>query len=603
MEHCCRTQSAHRASPARLLIIGLDGATLDLIEPWATAGDLPHLGRLMQKGAWGPLHSTLPPMTFPAWSTMMTGVNPGRHGIFDFTRRLPGRYAVEFVNSTHRRYPTLWRRLSDMGCRVGVMGVPTTYPPEPVNGFLLAGFDAPVTTGIDASFVYPPHLLDEIRTVAEYRITDFQELHIGPGWHAEALDNLQKAISDRCAIAKHLLTRQEWDCFMVLFGESDTVSHHFWAFHDPASPRHVDGAAKISTGIRTIYRQLDQAIGELLAAAPSATVMVLSDHGFGGTGDKIIYLNRWLAGQGYLCFDRGPGLVDQVIRTGKRMGLRLLPSAWQEQVFRRGGGWLANRVESNSRFAGIDWTATQAFSEESNSCPAIWLNVAGREVGGIVAPEDYDSVRSALIAQLEDWRDPWTGRAIVHRAWRREELYSGPYVEEAPDIVLELALDTTDGGQIASGRHSYAYTCQSSQGRPGPALRRLSRSEYLGAKGQSMNGSHRPQGVLIMAGPGIRPARLVNAHLADIAPTVLALLQPAGADAIHIQDKIRAADAIRTADGRVLSEALENAEPFGAPVERTAPVAPGAAEVPIRAYTPAEAQVVQKRLRSLGYLE
>jgi predicted AlkP superfamily phosphohydrolase/phosphomutase len=546
----------------RLLIIGLDGATFDLIEPWVAAGDLPVLSDLMQRGAWGPLRSTIPATTFPAWSTMMTGVNPGRHGIFDFTRRPPGRYAVEFVNATHRRHPTLWNMLSQAGCRVGVVGLPATYPPEQVNGLMIAGFDSPVTTGVDASFVYPRQLWHEIRRVADYRITDFQELRIGPNWHADALERMQVALHDRLAIAEHLLAREEWDCFTVLFGESDTVSHHFWMYHDPASPRYDANAGQPLAGaIRTIYRQLDAAIGQLLAVTPEATVIILSDHGFGGTGNTVVYLNRWLQDQGYLHFQDSPGWIGSSLRLGKRLGLRLLPSVLQEQVFRRCGGRLANRLESGTRFCGVDWAGTRAFSEESNTCPAIWLNLAGREAAGIVAADAYHTLRDEIIARLQAWRHPTSGQPIVARAWRREELYAGPYVAEAPDIVLELALE-----------EGYALTCQSSQGRPGPSVRQLTPSEYIGAKGQSMNGSHRSDGVLIMAGPGVRTGQhLIGASLMDVAPTALALLGETAAVAL---------------DGRILYEALYQRDEMPAGVQTTLNWAPG----PIRAYALAEAR-------------
>ena len=111
---------------AQLLVIGLDGATLDLVAPWAAAGELPVLGRLMRTGAWGPLRSTLPPATFPAWTSVVTGVNPGRHGILDFVERVPGTLRVRFVNGSQRRTPALWTRLSARGRRVAVLTVPAT---------------------------------------------------------------------------------------------------------------------------------------------------------------------------------------------------------------------------------------------------------------------------------------------------------------------------------------------------------------------------------------------------------------------------------------------------------------------------------------------
>jgi predicted AlkP superfamily phosphohydrolase/phosphomutase len=564
----------------RVLLIGLDGATLDLITPWAAAGDLPNLARLMRTGAWGRLRSTTPAMTFPAWSTMMTGVDPGRHGVFDFTRRPPGprgrRRAVEFVNATHRRFPSLWRRLSRAGRTLVLLGLPATYPPEPISGVMIAGFDAPVATAIDASFVHPPQVYAELRrAVGEYRFADFQQQNIGPDWHAQVLEKMQAALSDRTAVAGYLLTRKPWDCAMVLFGESDAVGHHFWIFHDPASPRFDAARARqLGGAIRAIYRQLDEAVGRLTALAPEATVIVLSDHGFGGTGATVLHLNRWLADEGYLKFTAGQDWLGRGLRAAKGLGLRWLPRRVQEQVFRRGGGRLANRLESGARFRGIDWARTRAFSEEVNTCPAIWLNVAGRDEAGVVPAGDYAALRAELIARLEAWRNPATGERIVARAWRREELYHGPHVVDAPDILLELALE-----------NGYAYTCLSSQGRAGPAVRTLTPAERVGAKGGSMNGSHRPDGVLIMAGPGVRAAgEIAGAHLRDVAPTVLALLgEPVPADL----------------DGRVLAGAL--CQPPGQPAADDVSLAwaPG----PVQAYSPQEAAVVAERLRGLGYLE
>jgi predicted AlkP superfamily phosphohydrolase/phosphomutase len=565
--------------PTRLLILGLDGATFDLIEPWAADGSLPHLARLMAGGAWGRLRSTVPPATFPAWTSLMTGVNPGQHGIFDFTRRIPGTYRLEFLNATYRRRPSVWRLLSDAGQRVAIIGLPATYPPEPLNGLLISGFDAPVATGIDRSFVYPPALFDGIRRViGPYEITDFQELRIGPGWHEAALDKLLHAAARRTAIAAYLLDREPWDCFFVHFGESDTVAHHFWAFHDPESPRHACpersrrvAAPDLSRAIHTVYRALDRAVGDLLAhAGEGATVMIVSDHGSGGSGEWIIHLNRWLERQGWLRF-AAPRLADRAVGQVKRLGLAL-PAALQEWAFRGPLRSLVGRLESSARLSGIDWAGTQAFSEEVNTCPAIWLNVQGREPLGTVAPREYEHRRDEILARLAGWRNPQTGEPVVARAWRREELYHGPAVESAPDIVLEPALDK-----------GYSYTLLSSGGQPGEPLRKLAPAERLGAKGGSMNGSHRPEGVFLLAGAGARPGvRLSGAQIVDVAPTLLRLLGAA-----------LPADL----EGRVLAEALVPGGEARREPERTARTpAPSP-------YIAADAAVVSRRLQSLGYRE
>ncbi|MBN1483137.1 MAG: alkaline phosphatase family protein [Chloroflexia bacterium] len=551
-------------------IIGLDGATLDLVLPWAQAGELPHLAGLLREGAWGELTSTIPPVSFPAWSTLMTGCNPGRHGIFDFTQRRPGRYEIDFINATYRRVPTMWRRASQAGRRVGVMGFPCTYPPEAVNGFMISGFDAPVATGIDRSFVHPPELYAQI---SPYPLSGIQEVNIGPGWHQQALQQLLWSTERRTEVALQLLQQETWDLFALHYGASDTVAHHFWAFHDPGSPRHDPAVAKgLGQAILQIYRALDRALGRLLEARPRDTVLaVVSDHGSGGSGAWIVHLNRWLAQQGWLRFGSG-GPVHRLAGELRRLGLRL-PASWQEWAFRGPLKRWVHRLESQNRLGGIDWPRTAAFSEEVNTMPGIWLNLRGREPTGTVAPGAYEDIRQEIGAALEHWRHPETGAPLVRRVWKREELYEGPWVDLAPDIVLEPALD-----------RGYSLTFLSSGGGEGPALRRLGPEEYWGAKGGSMNGSHRRQGMLILAGPGVRRGQqLAAASLEDIAPTVLAVMGLACAEPL---------------DGNVLSAAFEpGALPKQEPLERDRETAEP------QPYTAEESSATLERLRGLGYRE
>ena len=265
-----------------LLILGLDGATLDLVEAWAKAGVLPNFARLIHEGTWGRLASTVPPATFPSWTTFMTGVNPGRHGVFDFARRVQNSYRVHFTNATYRKAPTVWRLLSDAGRRVSVLGLPGTYPPENINGYTISGFDTPVTTRADASFVHPRSFAAEVERLGGFPFADFQEFRIGAGWQRKAVASLVAGIDRKARLAEQLLTQEAWDCFMLLLGESDTVAHHFWGFHDRGSPRFTAaGAAAFGDPIRTVYEALDRLIGHLRARFPSAYLLLASDHGFG----------------------------------------------------------------------------------------------------------------------------------------------------------------------------------------------------------------------------------------------------------------------------------------------------------------------------------
>jgi len=504
-------------------------------------GRLPHLAALSQRGSFLPCASTRPPVTFPAWTTCVTGVNPGRHGIFDFTCQTPGAHQIEFCNSTYRKAPALWNILSDAGKRVGVLGVPGTYPPEPVNGFLVSGFDSPVATAVDSSCVYPP---ERFRQVRDWRFADFQESHIGPGWHEAALGALLAKIEDKEAIALDLLQEEPWDFFMVVFGESDTVAHHFWLFHDQDSPRHMDDGPRHA--IRDIYQRLDETVGKLCAAAHEDTVVaVVSDHGFGGAGTGVVHLNNWLAQEGYLRFSGASG--ESML---KRLALRWVPPSLRGAAFRRFRK-LATAAESKSRFGGIDWAHTTAWSEELNYFPSIRVNLAGRDPDGQVKREDYDSFVAELCARLESW-------APVAKAWPRADLFDGPCVERAPDIVVELAFE--DG---------YSHNCLRSRG--GAPFRRLTQEEWYGGKEKGMTGNHRDPGILLLS----EKTAASGASLQDVAPTVLAVLG-------------------------VPAPPMDGASLLGTGTQARA--AHGAAKEE-KPYDRAAAKVVEDRLRALGYFE
>ncbi len=510
-----------------------------MLERWIADGSLPNLARLRERGGYSPCRSTIPHATFPAWSTCVTGVNPGKHGVIDFTQQVEGEYAIRFTNSSARQHPAIWNVLSDQGKRVCVLGVPTTYPPEAVNGILVSGFDSPVCTGIDHSFVYPPEAYPKVK---DWTFADFQETDIGSGWHTMALAKLMEGVERKERITLDLYQQEPWDFFMVVFGETDTVSHHFWMHHDPESPRHV---AEHQTAIQEIYQRLDKTVGELLDASDDDVVIgVVSDHGFGGAGTGVVYLNNWLARQGHLRFSPQ---CDSVL---KKLALTVVPDAWRGAIFRRFQG-LASKAESQSRFSGIDFAQTCAWSEELNYFPSIRVNLEGREPQGQVSAEDYDSFCRDLCAELETWE-------VIEKAWRRDEIYSGPYVDRAPDIILELALD-----------EGYSHSCLRSRG--GEVFRRLEAHEHIGGKEKGMNGNHRPDGIFMLS----QPFSTDTMSLLDVAPTVYDVLGIAAPEM----------------DGRsVLGGAVDSVE------NKSTPSSP-------EAYTAKQEAAVEARLRDLGYFE
>ncbi len=525
---------------ARFLLIGLDGAEPSLVERWIVDGRLPNLARLRERGGYSTCKSTIPHATFPAWSTCVTGVNPGKHGVIDFTQQIPGEYAIRFINATAREYPAIWNVLSDLDKRSCVLGVPTTYPPQAMNGILVSGFDSPVCTGIDSSFVYPPEAYEQVK---EWTFADFQETDIDSGWHAMALEKLLQGVERKERIALDLYKQEPWDFFMVVFGETDTVSHHFWMHHDPQSPRH---RAEHQTAIQQVYERLDATVGEFLEASDEEVVIgIVSDHGFGGAGTGVVYLNNWLAQQGHLRFTK------QRESWLKKLALTVVPDAWKGTLFRKFQG-LASKAESQSRFSGIDFSQTLAWSEELNYFPSIRVNLAGREPEGQVAPEDYEDFCRTLCAELETWE-------VIKKAWRRDEIYSGPYVDRAPDIVLELALD-----------EGYSHSCLRSRG--GEVFRRLEEHEHIGGKEKGMNGNHRQEGIFMLS----KPFSIESMSLLNVTPTVYDVLGVAAPE-------------------------LDGGSVLGGAVAERIRASENSAQDAV--YTKEQEAAVEARLRDLGYFE
>ncbi|MCA9968756.1 MAG: alkaline phosphatase family protein [Anaerolineales bacterium] len=536
----------------KLLIIGFDGATFDLIRPWAAQGHMPNFARLLAGGAHGDLLSTLPPVTSPAWPTFMTGCNPGKHGVFDFIQ--PHGENFTLVNASRIRQPTIWQRLSQLGYRVGVMNVPVTYPAQPVNGFLISGLLTP--KGATAS--YPADLLPRHETaVRPYRIVP--NVQYKPGNEAEFRDDLYDLIRTRGDWALHLIRHEPWDVFMVHFLAMDVMKHALWRFMDHNHPRHEP--SPYEHAIRDGYALVDDYAGRLLDALPPDTaVLVMSDHGFGPL-HNMVNLNVFFLQHGLMKLKRDAW--TQLKALAWRNGIT--PSNAYQWLARLGMQNIVARVSKNTRnniigrflsFDSVDWRRTIAYS--MGHVGQVYLNVAGREPHGIVRPENYAQRLQEVTDALQQLHDG-AGRPILTRVTRGMDAYHGPYAAKGPD--LHLVLDNYN-----------MIAC--------PLFATEGRVMTHQIRGDS--GCHRSEGILIAHGPGIRQGvQLPATSITDLAPTIMHLL---------------GAPVPRVMDGRVLQE-LFVAETAVAYSDDDAPGALTGAS-----FNDADAAEVEARLRSLGYL-
>jgi len=535
---------------------------------------MPNLAALLAGGRRQPLPSTVPPMTFPAWSSFMTGLGPGRHGIFDFTQKEPGAYRVRFVHAGDRAGTSLFARVSAAGGRVLVLGMPACHPPEPVAGLLVSGFDAPVSTGSDPSRASDPALYREIAArVGPWMTPALAERAERAAFHERARETHERA---RETLLARIARKRDFalaaldalgtvHLAVVVFAESDTVAHHYWRDHDPRSPRHDPCAsAARKSAVADVYAALDSACGEIRARfGEEAACFVVSDHGAGGASRRVVHLNRFLADAGLLARRRAAaGRIDGLARAARDGVVHTLPPRLAQWAFRRARG-AAARWESTVRFAGHDWARTAAFSEEANTQPGVWINLAGREAEGSVARADYERVRGELIDALLAWRLPGpNGGPVVARVRPREEVYEGCFVERAPDVVVELALE-----------EGYAHSLVPTpwNGPTGGAIHRLADDELAGARGRGLNGTHRPDGLWLVSD---------TAALAGV-----------GEGAANLASIVDAAPAIARAMGVPWREDVEGTNGL---------CGTGGAAAP---YTPEEEAQVAARLRALGYLE
>ena len=284
----------------KVLILGLDCADPRLVfDRWRQ--ELPNLRRLMEAGVWGPLQSTIPPITVPAWACMMTGRDPGELGIYGFRNRTSYQYgALGITSSLSVQEETLWDILGRTGREVVVVGVPPSYPVKPVRGSLISCF---LTPNAEVPFTHPPELKEEVQRLAGGYLFDVEGFRTDD--KPRLLQQIHEMTEKRFRVLKHLLTQKPWDFFMSMEIGVDRMHHGFWKFHDEGHIKHPP-QNPYQHVIRDYYRYVDKEIGELVESVDEDTVIiVLSDHGVKRMEGGLC-VNEWLMRQKYLSLSAYP---------------------------------------------------------------------------------------------------------------------------------------------------------------------------------------------------------------------------------------------------------------------------------------------------------
>ncbi len=535
-----RTDSDAVRGAKRILIIGLDGATFDVLHPLMDAGRMPRLKAAVDSGTWGLLRSTTPALTPAAWTTFLTGVQPGTHGIIDFEQ-----YDVRTngftMNSVRRRdhVRDIWQILGSHGLKVGSINVPMTYPPSPVNGFLVSGFETP---GPESDFVYPKELKPDI-------LARWSDPTFGKNWRRKRFGGLQlfrenvgyltRSFHQGADMARYLGDTQGWDALMVVLKMVDNLQHKTWKYVDPRFANRDRVRREI---VADAFEEVDKATGTLLdyADAHDAAVMIVSDHGHGSLEGKIhpnALLQRW----GYLKLHRGTVREDP---QRKRV-----------------------HIGDVERALPVDFEHTTACVMHAGNAGFLYINLKGRQPTGIVEPSQYESLRDELIARLQGdechVRNP-AGEVIplFPEVVRPEEAYGCTREQQPwlPDLILIPHVTLS-------------------------VVRRLrGRTIVKWFSYRRMEGTHRPDGIFIATGPGITQKQDIRAHIVDCAPTILTIL------GLPVPD---------TLEGRVITEIFSTAPTVQKEIADGDQATVRSDEV----YSAAELEQVTERLTDLGYLE
>ena len=554
----------------KVFVLGLDGATWDVIAPLVREGALPNLARIMAGGVAGTLKSVFPPLSPVAWTGVVTGKNSGKHGIFEFVEYAHDPLGGRVNSSRAIKTELVWEVAGRHGKATVAGGVPMSYPPRPAPGFYLGDFLSPPNA---KDFSSDPALFAELeQAIGSYRPWS-TATHDG-GREARTLEDLREFLDNHLRAIRFLMDRCPWDLFMFDLMATDRFQHELWHVWDDAHLARKGreaGLDALRDGCREFWSALDRGIGEIEAALPADTALILmSDHGFGPI-EWYVNFNVWLLERGdlaledsfyvrqkYWFYRRGitpEWMYDKMVRLGlgdQRVSrFRGKQKHWLERI---GQSALLSRRH-------IDWSRTRAYTQ--GNFGQIFLNLKGRQPNGQVAPADARPLLDDLKAGLRAIPHPETGEPLVEYVYERDELYHGPHTHLAPDLTIVLG----DWRYRTIGLHDFT-------------------THRLISPAFGPTGDHRMDGMIVASGSAFRMGASLDAdaNLLDIAPTILHILGvPIPADI----------------DGRVLTEILD---PAIAPIAAADDSVPSADQAVSVAYTDEEDAAIQQRLADLGYL-
>jgi len=413
----------------KLVLIGIDGATWKTLGPLISSGELQNFRTLISQGTISVLRSTIPAESPPAWTSMFTGVNPGKHGIVDFLLREEGKFVP--CMSRYRMSETIWQLLSQAGRKCIIINDPVTFPPEPVNGIMTTGLMTPPGS---TNWIFPKSRMDEVDTIARG-----YECDIPPDFgtifskdREAALNVVNRLASKVFRVGTYAAFNLEWDVLAVIFTVTDRLQHFAW-----------NEGYRISE----LYKRLDNMLGEFIQSAEeaSADLIVVSDHGFGPC-HKFVSLNGFLEEAGL------------TVRTESTLSKMLAELGFTRGKMRKiMGAWPSTFTALPTFFQDMIRRAVPESKENIRELDTSKSAAFAKTPGGIFLRDDH--MRDIVVKKLMELTDQTTGMPMIEKIMNRDEVLQGPYSYRAPDLFLEpspgygFSLDKADVERGFTGVH------------------------------------------------------------------------------------------------------------------------------------------------------
>jgi len=476
----------------RTIIIGLDGATFDVLDPLIEKGKLKVFKTLKENGAYGTLESTLPPVTAPAWMSLATGKNPGKTGVFDFRNiEDPKSFKLRPVSSIEfRNNGAFWDFLSRKGKRVGIFNYPMLYPPYLINGFMVGGVGCPE----DQNIAYPSELMEELKEiVGEYKIL----VPFNRSYYTNRPDlflkDLNQLLEKQIKIINYLLDKKKLDIFIFVLSITDFLQHYMWNYWEEYK---AGKNTRYGEEFVEVWKRVDEFMGTLVARDPSTHFFIVSDHGFGSLRGCFA-INKWLEKEGYLIRKKGL-FFNSFLNFLKSSFFRLipLPEISNIKLLKK-----LYRETKKNLIETIDLSKSLAFALEHSAVGQIYINWTKRNpVAPIKDKKTFEKIRGEIIGKLKRFveKHPQLDSIEIYCS---EDVYSGNKLDYMPDIVFSV-------NGFAFDVPPDIFDCIVAPN-----------------KNPNKNGTHKKEGIFIAYGPLIRSgARISDARIIDIAPTLLYLL-------------------------------------------------------------------------------